>query len=52
MPYDIGTISNECSSLEEFAEKYPDEFDAYVDDMYELYGHEDPVDYPEDWSVA
>lgn len=50
MRYDIGTISNECSSLEEFAEKYPDEFDDYVDDMAEMYA-EELYECPEDWAV-
>ena len=38
------------NSLEYFAEKYPDEFDSYVDDMAEMYA-EELYEYPEDWAV-
>lgn len=40
-----------CMTLEEFAEKYPDEYNDYIDDMAELYDHDDIIDYPEDWAV-
>lgn len=40
---------DEVTSLEEFAEKYPDEYNAYIDDMAEMYN--EVVDYPEDWDL-
>ena len=38
-------------NLDDYFADHPEEYDDYVDDMAELYGHEDPVDYPEDWQV-
>jgi len=41
---------DEITSLEDFAELYPDEYAAYVDDMAEMY--EEVLDYPEDWPMC
>ena len=37
------------NSLAYFAECYPEEYDAYVDDMAELAHYDDVIEMPEDW---
>ena len=43
-------MDTECMTLEDFAEKYPDEYNDYIDDMAEM-AMEEILDYPEDWAV-
>lgn len=38
-------------NLDDYFAAHPEEEDGYYDDMAELYSHEEPLEYPEDWAV-
>ena len=37
------------TNRDEYFQDHPEEEAAYYDDMAELFGHEEPIEFPEDW---
>ena len=37
-------------NLEDYFKAHPEEEDAYYDDMAELFGYDETIDYPEDYA--